>query len=84
MAESDFSWFKILSVFGAGLLVLMCFIMLAGGIYLVTDGQSFNGAVIILAGILCGAGACWVWQNYDKKTRAAAPGVKIEDIKKKK
>ena len=83
MAESDFSWFKILSIFGAGLLALLCFIIIAGGIYLITDGHSFNGAAGILCGILCGVAACWIWQNYNKKTRAAAPGVKIEDIKKK-
>lgn len=83
MAESDFSWFKILSIFGAGLLALACFVIIAGGIMLITSGNAFNGVFVILAGIACGAGAYFVYRNYQKKTQASKPGVKIEDIKKK-
>ncbi len=82
MAESDFSWFKILSIFGAGLLVLLCFVTISGGIRLIIGGNAFHGAAAIIAGVVCGVLAWLVYRNYDKKTRAAAPGVKIEDLKK--
>ena len=68
MAESDFSWFKLASFFGAGLLALLCFIVIAGGISLIVGGNTFNGVGTIIAGALCGAGAVWVYRNYQKKS----------------
>lgn len=68
MAESDFSWFKILSFFGAGLLALACFVIVAGGIMLITSGNAFNGVFVILAGLACGVGAYFVYKNYQNKT----------------
>lgn len=65
---SKFSWFKILSFFGALLLVFMCFVVIAGGITLIVDGNAFNGVFTIIAGILCGAGAWAVYRNYQKQT----------------
>ena len=78
MTESDFSWFKLLSFFGAGLLVFMCFVVVAGGIMLITNGDAFNGVFVILAGLGCGAGAVFVYKNYQNKT---AP--KVSNNKKK-
>lgn len=68
MAESDFSWFKLASFFGAGLLAFICFVAIASGISLIVNGLAFNGAMTIVAGILCGAGAVLVYRNYQKKT----------------
>lgn len=84
MAESDFSWFKILSFFGVALLTFLCFVVIAGGIYLIIGGKAFHGVAVIVSGVLCGGLAVWVYRNYQKKTRAELPGVKIEDIKKNK
>ena len=67
MAESDFSWFKIASFFGAGLLALVCFVAISSGIFLITNGMSFNGAVTVAAGLLCGVGAALIYRNYQKK-----------------
>lgn len=68
MAESDFSWFKLASFFGAGLLALICFVAIASGISLIVSGASFNGIITVVAGALCGAGAVIVYRNYQKKT----------------
>lgn len=68
MAESDFSWFKLASFFGAGLLLFACFIVIAGGIMLITKGEAFNGGFTIVAGVALGAAAVWVYRNYQKKT----------------
>ena len=68
MAESDFSWFKLASFFGAALLAFACFVVIAGGITLCTKGEAFNGAFTIVAGVLLGAAAVWVYRNYQKKT----------------
>lgn len=68
MAESDFSWFKLASFFGVAILMFACFVVIAGGITLCTKGEAFNGGFIIVAGLLLGAGAVWVYRNYQKKT----------------
>ena len=68
MAESDFSWFKLASFFGAAILAFACFVVIAGGVTLITKGEPFNGAFTIIAGLLLGAGAVWVYRNYQKKT----------------
>lgn len=68
MAESDFSWFKLASFFGAGLLAILCFVTIAGGITLIVGGNAFHGAVVIIAGIICGGLAVLVYRNYQKKT----------------
>ena len=68
MAESDFSWFKLLSFFGVGILVFLCFVVIAGGVTLIKSGNAFNGAACVLAGLFCGAVAVWVYRNYQKKS----------------
>lgn len=68
MAESDFSWFKLASFFGVAILMFACFVVIAGGITLCTKGEPFNGGFTIVAGLLLGAGAVWVYRNYQKKT----------------
>lgn len=84
MAESDFSWFKLASFFGVALLAFSCFVVIAGGITLCTKGEAFNGGFTIVAGVLLGAAAVWVYRNYQKKTMPKnLPGVKSDDKKKK-
>lgn len=78
MAESDFSWFKILAFFGVGLLVFMCFVVVAGGIMLITNGDAFNGVFVILAGLGCGAGAFFLYKYYQKKSIEGKPGAKVK------
>lgn len=68
MAESDFSWLKIASFFGAAVLLVVCFVAIATGIKFITDNNAFNGVVSIIAGLMCGAGAVLVYKNYQKKS----------------
>lgn len=65
---SKFSWFKILSFFGAGVLAFACFIVIAGGINLIVAGDAFHGAFVIVAGVVLGALAVLIYRNYQKKT----------------
>ncbi len=65
---SKFSWFKILSFFGAGVLAFACFIVIAGGINLIVAGDAFHGALVIVAGVVLGALAVLIYRNYQKKT----------------
>ena len=67
MAESSFSWFKMLSFFGALALVVLCFVMLGFGISNVVNGESIYGGACIVAGLLSGGLAVWVYKNYQKK-----------------
>lgn len=80
MAESDFSWFKLASFAGAAILMFACFVVIAGGINLIVGGNAFNGVFTIIAGLVLGAGAVWVYRNYQKNSL----GDKIKDDKKKK
>jgi hypothetical protein len=84
MAESDFSWKKLAIFFGVGLLAFLCCVVIAGGIYLIRDGRAFNGVFVIVSGILCGTAAVLLYRNYQKNSRKDLPGVKIEDLEKKK
>lgn len=65
---SKFSWFKILSFFGAGVLAFACFIVIAGGINLIVGGDTFHGVFVIIAGVVLGALAVLIYRNYQKKT----------------
>ena len=67
MAESDFSWFKIASFFGALVLVVLFFVMLGFGITNIIDGEKIYGGACIVDGLLSGGLAWWVYQNYQKK-----------------
>lgn len=67
MAECDFSWFKILSFFGAAILVLLCFVMFGFGISNIIGGETVYGAACILAGVLSAGVAALVYRNYQKK-----------------
>lgn len=65
---SKFSWFKLLSFFGTGILVFVCFVAVAGGVLLIKGGNAFNGVFAIVAGLVCLALAVWIYRNYQKKT----------------
>ena len=66
MAHSDFSWRKIFSFFGAGLLILVAFVSLAIGGNLCYAGQAFYGVMSILAGAVSASLAVIVYRNYQK------------------
>lgn len=66
MAHSDFSMRKLLSFFGAGVLVLVAFVAIALGGNLISNGQFFYGGMSCLAGGACGTLAVKLYQNYQK------------------
>ena len=68
MAESDFSWLKIASFFGAAILIVMCFVMLGFGINAICGDDAFHGVISIFAALVCGAGAVIVYKYYQKKS----------------
>ena len=84
MENSKNLWFKVASFFGAGILVFLGFVIIASGIILITKAETFNGVLTIVGGLICIALAVIVYKNYEKKSREALPGVKIEDLKKNK
>lgn len=65
---SKFSWFKLGSFFGVGLLVFVCFVAIPGGALLIKGGNAFNGVFAIIAGLVCLGLAVWIYRNYQKKT----------------
>lgn len=70
MAKCNFSWFKIGSFFGAGLLVILCFMLLGFGITNMVDGETVYGIACILGGVLSGAASVMVYKNYQKKSNS--------------
>ena len=68
MAESDFSWLKMASFFGAAILIVMCFVMLGFGINAICGDDAFHGVISIFAALVCGAGAVIVYKYYQKKS----------------
>lgn len=76
MAESDFSWIKIASVFGAGVLLFVAIGIIASGIHLIVENRGFNGVMAIALGAICLLLSVLVYKNYEKKSNADRPGVK--------
>lgn len=68
MAESEFSWLKMASFFGAAVLLVVCFVAIATGITFFTENNAFKGVVSIIAGLMCGAGSILVYKYYQKKS----------------
>lgn len=68
MAESNFSWLKVASFVGALLLLIIVIATIAGGVYLIGDGNTFRGIACILSGLLSGADAVVVYLNYQHRT----------------
>lgn len=66
MAHADFSWRKVFSFVGAGLLVLVAFVTLAVGGNLLNIGQTFYGVMSITAGVVCFAFAVVIYRNYQR------------------
>lgn len=66
MAHSDFSWRKIFSFFGAGLLFLVAFVSYAMGANLFYNGETFYGVMGVVAGIASMALATIIYRNYTK------------------
>lgn len=76
MAESDFSWRKILSFFGAGILVFIAFVTVASGIKLITLHHGFNGVITIISGLVAATDAVLIYKNYEKKSAEQAKNEK--------
>ena len=68
MAESNFSWLKIASFFGAAILIVVCFVMLGFGISAICADDAFHGIISVFAALVCGAGAVIVYKHYQKKS----------------
>ena len=79
MQPHEFSWFKILSFFGAGLAVFFAFVNGGSGGILISKGYGFNGVVTILSAIGWLVVAVLVYKNYTKKSDAEMPGTKLND-----
>lgn len=78
MAHSDFSWRKIFSIIGAGLLLFVAFVAISSGALLLSLGNIFNGVVTILSGGCNIALAVILYRNY---TKWADANLSCKDIK---
>ena len=76
MAESDFSWRKILSFFGAGILVFIAFVTVAAGIKLITLQHDFYGVITIISGLVAVADVVLIYRNYEKRSAEQAKNEK--------
>lgn len=79
MATSDFSWFKLLSFFGAALAIFLAFVNGGSAGILIKAGEGFNGACSILSAICWVVVAVLLYLNYQKKSLANQPDTKKED-----
>jgi len=70
MAESDFSWRKILSFFGAAALVFVAFVTIATGGNLIHEGRILNGIMTCFGGASALALAVVVYISYQKWSSA--------------
>ena len=68
MAESDFSWLKLASFFGAGLLWVLAVLVIAAGIRLIAVDSFLYGVATIIGGIVCIYASVLVYKNYQKKS----------------
>lgn len=66
MAHSDFSWRKLFSFIGAGLLLFIAFVAVSSGASLISLGKVFNGVATILSGGATFALAAVVYVSYTK------------------
>jgi len=81
-ATSDFSWTKIICMFGAGLAVFFAFVNGGSAGILLKAGHGFNGFGSIASCVGWLGVAFGLYKYYQKWDRANNPGVKIEDIQK--
>lgn len=69
MATSDFSWFKILSFFGAALALFFAFVSGGSAGTLIKAGYGFNGVCSILSAIGWVVAFVLIYRNYQKADR---------------
>lgn len=67
MATSDFSWFKILSFFGAAIAIFFAFVNGGSAGDLIKAGYGLNGVCSIFSALGWVAVAVLVYRNYQKK-----------------
>lgn len=78
MAHSDFSWRKLFSIIGAGLILFVAFVAISSGALLISFDKIFNGVVTILSGGCCFALAVILYRKY---TKWAAENLSCKDAK---
>ena len=66
-ATANFSWFKILSFFGAGLAVFFAFVNFGSGGILINSGNGFNGICTIISACAWLFVAFAIYKNYQRK-----------------
>lgn len=76
--------FKVLSFFGAAIAAFLGIIDASFGGSLISTGNTFYGIATICSALGWGVAAVLIYRNFQKKDLADKPGVKIEDLKKKK
>ena len=76
--------FKVLSFFAAAIVALLGIINAGTSGLLISEGHTFNGIATICSALGWFAAAVLIYRNFQKKDLEGKPGVKIEDIKKKK
>lgn len=76
MAESEFTWTKLVSFLGTLVLIVLAFAAIGSGIMMWTDGCAFRGIASILGGLVCGAGAVALYLNYQRISDEARYGKK--------
>ena len=68
MKEMKPTTFKALSIYGALLLLLTCFVAIASGIILITENMAVNGVFTIAAGLVCGVCSYFVYIETIKRS----------------
>jgi uncharacterized membrane-anchored protein len=68
--EAQFSWRKILSFFGAGLLAFVAIVTVAAGIGMCVGREAFYGVITILSGISTGAWVVYLYKDYERWSAA--------------
>lgn len=66
MAHSDFSWTKLLSFFGVGILIFLAFVMFSFGGIVLSNGTIFYGIMSLLSGVAHVGFAVILYRNYIK------------------
>lgn len=68
-SESDFSWFKIISFFGAGLAALLAFASFGSCGILFRMGNGFYGFCSVISACAWIGVTIFLYKNYQKKSK---------------
>ena len=76
MNESDFSWYKIISFWGAAILAFLAFVMIACSIHALTDNRAFSGVICFICGALAWFGVWSIYKYYQRNSNDGKPCTK--------